>query len=281
MNKNVILFLGVCAVSGLLVFRLSRPVANPVPPAEKPAASVLPVATAAWVGATHISAAPRQPLAGTALVQSQQESNSSVEFAVAVTNNVGEDTNEIAQQEIFRLLRELRDLAAKNPEDALAAVMKLPEGDERNQALAAVCQGLADTDPADAVELAQNLQLDKQPGALLENLVQQWAKTDLSSALDWVNSQAAGEERDGLMLRVAYVTAQSDPAHAAQFVAGQMPPGPAQDEAAIMVLHQWAVLDSTGASAWAQQFPESPLRNRALNELSGVAQYNQGLAQSK
>src|SRR5437868_1008495 len=45
------------------------------------------------------------------------------------------------------LLAHLRDLASTNLDAALAEAMKLPEGDDRNDALQAVCFGLAQTDP--------------------------------------------------------------------------------------------------------------------------------------
>jgi hypothetical protein len=76
---------------------------------------------------------------------------------------------------------------------------------------------------------------------------------------------------------VTFVWAQSDPAGAAQFVLQVMSTGSAQDQAVMMVLHQWALTDLPGANRWAQEFPEGPLRSRALNELSNFAQYKQSI----
>ena len=117
--------------------------------------------------------------------------------------------------------------------------------------------------------------------AVLNNLAKQWAGTDLMTAYNWIAAQPSGDQRDALVTGMTFIWSQTEPANAAQFVTLQMSPGSAQDEAILMVLHQWALVDPTGADAWAQQFPESPLRDRALNELSGIARYKQSIAQSQ
>jgi hypothetical protein len=62
---------------------------------------------------------------------------------------------------------------------------------------------------------------------------------------------------------------------AAQLIIADLPPGPKQTEAAISVLHKWALQDVDGAAAWAEQFPAGPLRDRALNELSAIRKSRQ------
>jgi hypothetical protein len=177
-----------------------------------------------------------------------------------------------------QLLRDLRDWAAKDPEAALASVLKLPPGEERNQALASVCFGLAETDPADAVETAQDLHLENQPGDVMGNLMQRWAATDVASAFDWANDQPPGAQRDSLMSRVALVLSQAAPSDAANMVTEQIPPGPAQDEAVMTVVNQWGNQDLAAAAAWVKNFPEGPLQARAVAELEGIAQYQRELA---
>lgn len=188
----------------------------------------------------------------------------------------GEKTSRPADK--YEVLRELRDWAAKDPAAALAGVMKLPAGAERNEALGAVCSGLAESDPASAVKLAHSLGLDTQPGAVMANLVQQWASADVASALDWADQQPAGAGRDELTTRVAFVLSQTDPADAATLVTKQISSGAGQDDALIMVLHQWAEQDLSGATAWMANLPDTPLRERALQELEGIAQYRKELA---
>jgi hypothetical protein len=176
-------------------------------------------------------------------------------------------------------LDELREWARKDPESALVWGQQQTNNAERNETLTDVCFQIAQADSERAVTLAEKFQLNKD--AVLNNLAQQWATKDLITAQNWISAQPSGDQRDALATGMTFIWSQTAPADAAQFVAQQMPPGPAQEEAAMMVLHQWALVDSTGAGAWVQQFPESPLRNRALNELEGIARYKEGIAQSK
>ena len=67
------------------------------------------------------------------------------------------------------------------------------------------------------------------------------------------------------------VQAQTDPASAGALVAERMPPGPAQDEAAITVATQWARRDMDGAAAWVASFPPGPLQQRAEAQLAALA----------
>jgi len=160
-----------------------------------------------------------------------------------------------------------------DPLSALAWAMELSDETERNTALATLCNKLAERHPADAVALAETLQLDKSANTVLPALVQQWAAADLSGALIWIDAHATGAQRDEMLARAAYVWSQNEPAAAAQMVVEQMSGGEAQIEAAISVLHQWALRDFAGAAAWVELFPESPTRTRALEELGGIQSY--------
>ena len=167
-------------------------------------------------------------------------------------------------------LAQIRDWAAKDLDGALASVLKMPAGPERDDALQAVCFGFAQTHPAQAVELAQTLQ---QPGIVVENLVQQWGASDLPSALAWANDQPAGDQHDQFVQRLALDLSKTDPANAAGLVAEQIPPGPAQDEAVMTVIQQWGNQDLAAAAAWVKTFPAGPLQARATEELENILQY--------
>jgi hypothetical protein len=132
------------------------------------------------------------------------------------------------------------------------------------------CLQLAERDPRAAVILAINTRADETYPGLLESLVAQWATHDLQASHQWVLQQQSGEWRDGLMARIAFVGSQSDPVAAAQIVVQEMTPGQRQTEAAISVLHQWALRDLNAAAAWAHTFPEGPLRKRAMDEIEGI-----------
>jgi hypothetical protein len=168
-----------------------------------------------------------------------------------------------------------REWASTNFDAALAFVQQLPDGDEKTDALEAVCFGLAQKDPALAMTKAQELQ---EPAPVVENLAQQWADRDMTSTLSWAHNQPAGDMRDEVFQRIALVLSQRDPLNAANLVLEQVPAGPNQNEAIMTVLHQWANKDLTAAVNWVKTFPDDAFRERALQELEGIAQYQHDLA---
>lgn len=169
----------------------------------------------------------------------------------------------------------------QDPASAKQWAEQLSDVRERNSALTDVCFQIALTDPQQATQMADQNGLGSLPGATLENLVQQWAAKDLTTAEAWINERPDGEEKDKLLSRVAMVLAESSPAKAAQMVVDQIPAGDTQNEAVISVLYQWAKSDLAGARNWVQLFPEGPLRERALNELKGAETYQNAASQLK
>ncbi|MBW8865584.1 MAG: hypothetical protein JF609_11830, partial [Verrucomicrobia bacterium] len=173
-------------------------------------------------------------------------------------------------------LDKFRDWARQDSGAALEWASRQPDSDRRTEMLEAACFQIAQDDPARAVILADNLNLTNH--ATLANVEGQWALTDLSAARDWAVGKPAGSARDELLARVAYVQASTDPENAARFVVEKMTPGDAQIEAVISVVYQWALRDPKGAMAWVQDFPEGGIRDRAVNEITGVEQYQLALS---
>jgi len=195
------------------------------------------------------------------------------------TATVQSATNAVANTSAFTdrmaLIQWMRNLAATNFTAALEYISKMPDGDERDDAVQAACLGLGQKDPRRAIEAAQQLQA---PGGVAENIVQQWAASDFKSALKFVADQPAGDDRDKMIHRVVYVLASTDPSDAAGLVLEQIPAGSAQDEAVMTVLNEWAYKDFKSAIQWVETFPDGPLRERAVKELEGIHQYQSDLA---
>lgn len=160
-----------------------------------------------------------------------------------------------------------REWARQNPHDALAWMLNAPAGEKRDTVAEMACARVAESDPARAVSLAEGY--SGGCSNFLENLLHQWAERDEWAASTYASAKAPGEERDRLLSRVALVRSKMNATEAANLVAEQISPGDIQNEAAISVLHQWALQDPKAALAWAQLFPES-LRDRALNELANI-----------
>jgi hypothetical protein len=153
-------------------------------------------------------------------------------------------------------LEQFRQWAKRNPHAAWDWALKEPDDDHRVEMLGELCCQIAeDGDPARAVTLADNLYLTDL--GTLANLGQQWAQKDLPAAREWAVAKPTGDEKNELLERVAYVWASSDPANAARLVIEKMSPGSAQTEAAISVLHQWALQNFDDAAAWVDLFPKA------------------------
>jgi len=164
-------------------------------------------------------------------------------------------------------------------QSALEQAAQLSNPDNRRDNLANICYQWAEKDPAGAVAAAQYFHLSDGSGTIMENLTQQWAAKDLPEAMAWASAHASGTERDQLIGRVAFIEAQTQPAEAAALVVEQIPEGEIQMEAAMSVVHQWGLQDMTAAAAWVERFPEGDLRTRAVNELQGIANHQQAMAE--
>jgi hypothetical protein len=264
-NRKVILFIVVCLTTCLVALHWRKPIFISTSPAGMTA-----IQTIQSVPAVHFQPQPIVHLTDNIFVAPP-----ATEVAAAqVQTNSGNSLS--AKLEARReLMARLREWAARDLAGALAYVSKMPEGDERDDALQAVCFGLAQKDPAHAVDLAQALQ---QPEAVMENLVQQWAASDLPSTLVWVNNRPSSDQRDEMIQRIALVLSQRDPSDAASLVTEQISAGPAQDEAVMTVVNQWGNQNLAAAASWVKSFPEGPLQKRAVEELEGIMNYQQALA---
>jgi hypothetical protein len=275
MKRNILLLSACLCLAGFLIIHrrhqpaASMPVATPAAAPVQPAnpAPALHAVTPAPTAATETAPAPRRR---------GPKGKTIGGFAAIMTDANDENAEE---KDKFELLRDLTAWAARDFDAALAATMKLPDGEERNEALCAVCNGLAQTDPADAVKMAQEFRLDQQGTAILQDLVQQWAGTDLVASLAWVGGQPAGAARDEMTTRVAFIMAQGDPADAAALVMNQIAPGAARDEAIMTVLHQWGQQDMPAAARWANQSAPPGLQERIINELNSILDSSQPAAQ--
>lgn len=175
-------------------------------------------------------------------------------------------------------LRQLKTLAAKDPDAALAQVSKMPEKHERRAATEQVCLVIAEKNPAKAMTGAWKLDLglmaeEAAETETLEALAKQWASADLVKAFVWASALPPDEEsrRDHIIKGIASAVSQITPSVAARLVNEQMSADSSlKMEATLEVLRQWAARDYAGAMAWAAVFPEGPLRERGLEELASA-----------
>lgn len=169
-----------------------------------------------------------------------------------------------------RMRDQLSKWAVRDAEAALGWVSSLEDPAARRSARSTVCFALAEKDPRRAVTLALADGADEgNDGGLFECLTMQWCEKEAGTVLDWAREQPPGEWRERLLGRASFVLSKSDPVAAALLVSG-LEPGAVQDEAAMAVLHQWALTDSAAALQWAEGFAETSLRDRALAEITNL-----------
>lgn len=170
------------------------------------------------------------------------------------------------------LLRRLaRAWGAADFAGAVTWISNLADFSEQKAAFDEACLATAETNPAEAIRAWESFDF-KEDDHVLENLVQNWARLDFPAAQAWVHERPASIQRDQAVARLAYVLAQTKPVDAANLIVRELAEGPAQTEAVISILHQWAKNDLPGATAWTARFPPGPLADRAKSELAGLSQ---------
>lgn len=164
------------------------------------------------------------------------------------------------------LLRQLaRLMSAADIHATLAWLVTLPAADQTSAVEAVIAQ-VNQSDPAGAMSVAAEFGIGLADGRQ-EHVMQLWTEQDPARAVAWITAQPAGPSRDRLLARTAYVRAQQEPVQAAGLVLDQMSAGPAQGDALMVVVRQWAVRDPAGAADWVKLFPHGPLLRRAQAEL--------------
>ncbi len=176
-----------------------------------------------------------------------------------------------------RLIESNAPLPSETPllaEPALASDLSpspSEEGADPRILLERRCLAIAERDPLAAMKMAVANHLQDVDAGLPASLIAQWATQDFEHAYGWTKAQEPSPARDDMFARLAYLRARADPAAAARLVATAIPAGPVQDEAVISVIHQWALQDPRGAALWAESFPDEALRQRASDEIAGLA----------
>ncbi len=149
-------------------------------------------------------------------------------------------------------------MATRDRDDALKQIQQLPEGDQRNLAMAAIVNRVAETDPAKAFEIAQGM---KGGPVDYESLFTQWAKKDIAQATQAVLHLPDSLRRAGFIYTANTLT-EKDPKAAMAWV-NQLPKSPERDEAWGTVIRQWTLMDPQGVLAWVQNVPDVQEKNAA------------------
>ncbi|HEX9048633.1 MAG TPA: hypothetical protein VF988_16515, partial [Verrucomicrobiae bacterium] len=106
------------------------------------------------------------------------EQNPAAAAQLAQAMEAGADRNEM-----LRVVAQ--SWAAKDAAAALAWAAQLPDAEEQRAILSTIALRLAQSNPAQAVDVAMQYHLDTGGYDLLPSLAVQWAGADFSAALTW------------------------------------------------------------------------------------------------
>lgn len=172
-------------------------------------------------------------------------------------------------------IRELaHEWAAEDPVAAERWAAAFKDPDDWERAMTHVCLEVAGRNPREAIEIVQWYELN--PG-MIDSIVGQWGISDFEVAADWVRELPAGILQENALARLALVRAETSPDQAASMVSTSLAAGPAQEEAAIAVLHQWLRQDPEAARQWVDLFPDGKVKERARAEIEGMAAHRADL----
>lgn len=189
-------------------------------------------------------------------------------------------------------------LAAENVPSALERAKAVTNNDLRYMALRGVLGFVAATDPARALQLAENLGDFRGNEPLSAAIYRQWAKSDPQAALQaaqvgqgegwrspihqvmrtWAgeNPQAAAnsaltltdtDTRAGSLTQIMRQWARDDRSAAADWV-NSLPPGNSHDAAVAGLAYSMVSADPGNAIAWIQTIADETARNNALQRVS-------------
>ena len=202
----------------------------------------------------------------------------------------------------------LQEWGKREPDAAMAWAEKQPRGQERQNFLSAVLNGLAEGDPAKALEKLNNApfyqrrwirdqiidtlaQTDPKQAAelalkndrnssrygygfpgegALGNVLQKWMAQDADAAVSWVQSQPENVRKRRSVLNAVQALGGQDPA-AAMRVIELVPPGQQREETLGNLLSNWANRDLDALRAWTDSRTDA--REKSLGQIA----YAQGL----
>ena len=151
--------------------------------------------------------------------------------------------------------------ADTNLKAAVAWVDRLPEGNDKRNAVLSVAVELSRSEPETALDLVCRLPVSRERDDLIAYAAAQWATLDPSKASTWAVDVAEGPLRERLLAMIATAWGDQDPVAAASLALDTLPPGKPQSDAVVGIVQRWTQQNPESASAWVSAFPEGELRN--------------------
>ena len=127
----------------------------------------------------------------------------------------------------------------------------LSDDTERDHVIEVVALAIGGSDPHTALALLDRQWPDERPHPASVGVVSSWASQDFPAAQSWLEAQPPSPSRDGIVLRLAFLRAQTDPLAATQLVNRMLDDEKARRDAYASIIGPWAAQDPDGARDWA------------------------------
>jgi hypothetical protein len=156
--------------------------------------------------------------------------------------------------------------ANQNLSEAANWVRGWPE-DQKETGLLAVAYEAVRTSPKDALWLASELKPTASRDSLITHAVREWAAQDPEAPLAWAEKMESSSLKDQVYASAALSLSETDPTAAANLAVEKVQPGGRQDDTVVSIVQRWAQSDPEHAADWVAKFPEGRMGNAAIENL--------------
>ena len=161
----------------------------------------------------------------------------------------------------------------RNPEDALRWSDSLT-GRDRFEALENILREWSDRDPGAAAAYASQLPGSEHSMHLVHDLSRRWAEQDRPAALEWSSALADPALRARALRGSLSSWAEDDPAEAASYAITELADRNLRHHVLEGVARRWAEYDLEEALQWARQLPEGDFARATRAVLRSVAEHD-------
>ncbi len=155
--------------------------------------------------------------------------------------------------------------------NALAWIRQQPESGSKAAGELSLAKDAAEENQgAIAISLLAALPSSQERDNLLNYSVRQWAVTDRSDAIAWIEQVQDSTLREQMLENVVTDWAVQDPSSAAGFATTTLDAGNGRDNVIVNIVRLWATSAPDQAASWVGEFPEGELRTLAMQNLVDV-----------
>ncbi|MFC1497357.1 hypothetical protein ACFLS1_02645 [Verrucomicrobiota bacterium] len=156
--------------------------------------------------------------------------------------------------------------AGNDPDDALKWALENHEGED-NPYLVGVVGGIADTDIYKASEIMQMLPYGRNRSQAVDVLVKGFLQQSPEEAKQWAEGLSEAALRDGVVSRMAWRLADSDPQGTADWIMS-VSEGEGLKKSVVMLSNKWASRSPEEAAAWTDSLEDDQLCSEAMAQVA-------------